>query len=93
MHASNVHNEKWKEYLLQQKFESLIQTFVSNYPVRNVCKSVERTHQKHCFGVTLSKIIKRLYFKLLQIVSFNTMMLIGMKSSDNWTFFDHTVGL
>ena len=31
----------------------------------------------------LVKIIKRLYFKLLQIVSFNTMMLIGMKSSDN----------
>ena len=30
-----------------------------------------------------SKIIKKLYFKLLQIVSFNTMMLIGMKSSDN----------
>ena len=33
--------------------------------------------------VVSSKIIKRLYFKLLQIVSFNTMMLIGMKSSDN----------
>ena len=40
----------------------------------------------------ISKIIKRLYFKLLQFVSFNTMMLIGMKSSDNWTFFDHIVG-
>ena len=56
---------------------------LTGYPVRNVCKSVERTHQKLGFGVTLSNIIKRLYFKLLQIVSFNTMVLIGMKSSEN----------
>ena len=33
----------------------------------------------------LVKIIKRLYFKLLQIVSFNTMMLIGMVIVVDWS--------
>ena len=78
--------------LLQELRENYMQKWVVNF------RDIFDADNYHPIQVgqnvnTFSKIIKRLYFKLLQIVSFNTMMLIGMKSSDNWTFFDHTVGL